>query len=59
MSSTTTTHNPASGASVVEPAARAAFVQKYPGRSWDNAPAYLKDSFRLTERQRAGVADDE
>ena len=59
MSSTTTTHNPASGASVVESAARAAFTGKYPGRSWESAPAWQRDRFRLVERQRAGVADDE
>lgn len=59
MSSTTATHNPATGVSVVEPAARAAYSAQHPDRPWDQAPAYLRDSFRLTERQRAGVADDE
>ncbi|MFD1152751.1 hypothetical protein [Saccharothrix hoggarensis] len=54
MSSTTTAHK-----SVVEPAARARYESTHPGRSWDDAPAYLRDRVRLVERQRTGVADDE
>ncbi|MFD1152598.1 hypothetical protein [Saccharothrix hoggarensis] len=54
MSRTNTAHK-----SAVEPAARAAFESTHPGRSWETAPAYLRDRFRLVERQRTGVADDE
>ncbi|MFI9008846.1 hypothetical protein ACIGNX_16630 [Actinosynnema sp. NPDC053489] len=56
MSRTTTN---GTAMSRVEPAARARFEAAHPGRSWDDAPAYLRDHARLVERQRAGVADDE
>lgn len=54
MSSTNAAHK-----SVVEPGARARYESTHPGRSWDDAPAWQRDSVRLVERQRAGVADDE
>ncbi|GGP35970.1 hypothetical protein [Saccharothrix coeruleofusca] len=59
MSRATSSHNAPSGASVVEPAARAEFERTHPGRSWADAPAWQRDHFRLTARQRAGVSDDQ
>ncbi|MFE2750454.1 hypothetical protein ACFXGA_00460 [Actinosynnema sp. NPDC059335] len=50
---------PRTAVSRVEPAARARYEAAHPGRSWDDAPAYLRDRARLAERQLSGVADDE
>ncbi|WP_156077094.1 hypothetical protein [Saccharothrix sp. NRRL B-16314] len=55
MSSPTTTRK----TSVVESTARARYESTHPGRSWHDAPAYLRDRVRLVERQRTGAADDE
>ncbi|MGM1064203.1 hypothetical protein [Saccharothrix sp. Mg75] len=53
------TTNNGTAVSRVEPAARAAYENARPGRSWESAPAWQRDHARLVERQRAGVADDE